>query len=204
MRIVAGSAGGRTIFVPKGPDVRPTMDRVRAAIFSSLFQVVPGAHVLDLFSGTGALGIEALSRGAAEAVLVEKDGRAISTIERNLAATNVRAKVVESDVFSYLDRLAPRGHFEIVFADPPYAKQEGERDFAPELLASAALGDCLTANGIFVLEHLPGAKLPLGQRWECFRQKRYGATEVAFLRRTGEASAGAPDQVREPSGMEAK
>lgn len=183
MRIVAGSAGGTTIFVPKGPDVRPTMDRVRAAIFSSLSDVVPGAHVLDLFSGTGALGIEALSRGAAEAVLVEKDQRAIATIERNLVAAKVQAKVVESDVFSYLDRLAPPGHFEIVFADPPYAKKPGERDFTPELLASAALADCLTPNGIFVLEHLPGAKLPLGQGWDCVRQKRYGATEVAFLRR---------------------
>src|SRR3954453_6743891 len=137
MRIVAGTAGGTTIFVPKFADVRPTMDRVRAAIFSSLFDVVPGAHVLDLFAGTGALGIEALSRGAAEAVLVEKDPRAISTIERNLAVTKVQAKVIESDVFSYLDRLAPPAHFEIVFADPPYAKKPGERDFAPELLASA-------------------------------------------------------------------
>jgi 16S rRNA (guanine966-N2)-methyltransferase len=189
MRIVAGTAGGTTLFVPKGQDVRPTMDRVRAAIFSSLFEVVPGAHVLDLFAGTGALGLEALSRGAAEAVLVEKDPRAISTIERNLAGTKLQPKVVESDVFSYLDRLAPRAHFEIVFADPPYAKKPGERDFTPELLASEALGECLTPNGIFVLEHLPGAKLPLGQRWECVRQKRYGATEVAFLRRLAMPSA---------------
>jgi 16S rRNA (guanine966-N2)-methyltransferase len=183
MRIVAGTAGGTTIFVPKGPDVRPTMDRVRAAIFSSLFDVVPGAHVLDLFAGTGALGIEALSRGAAEAVLVEKDPRAIKTIERNLTAAKVGAKIIESDVFSYLDRVAPRGHFEIVFADPPYAKKAGERDFTPELLASAALADCLAPSGVFVLEHLPGAKLPLGGKWECIRQKRYGATEVAFLTR---------------------
>lgn len=189
MRIVAGTAGGTTIFVPKGPDVRPTMDRVRAAIFSSLFEVVPGAHVLDLFSGTGALGIEALSRGATEAVLVEKDPRAVKTIERNLAAAKVEAKVVESDVFSYLDRLAPPGHFEIVFADPPYAKKAGERDFTPELLASTALAACLAPTGIFVLEHLPGARLPIGAGWECIRQKRYGATEVAFLTRTGSDAA---------------
>lgn len=197
MRIVAGTAGGVPISVPKGPDVRPTMDRVRAAIFSSLAESVPGARVLDLFAGTGALGLEALSRGAAEAVLIEKDPRAIRTIEKNLAATKLsHAKVLESDVFSYLDRLAPPGGFELIFADPPYAKKPGERDFTPELLASAALHAALAPGGIFVLEHLPGAKLPLGDRWECIRQRKYGATEVAFLR----ASEERPEERRLPGG----
>jgi 16S rRNA (guanine966-N2)-methyltransferase len=159
------------------------MDRVRAAIFSSLADLVPGARVLDLFSGTGALGIEAVSRGAAEVILVEKDQRAIRVIEKNLTVTKLVAKVMESDVFSYLDRLAAPDSFDLIFADPPYAKRPGERDFAPELLASDSLHAALKPEGIFVLEHLPGAKLPLGTRWECTRQKRYGATEVAFLRR---------------------
>jgi len=87
MRVVAGTAGGIPLFVPKGPEMRPTMDRVRAAIFSSLAEAVPGARVLDLFAGTGALGIEALSRGAAEATLVEKEPRAIRAVQRNLVAT---------------------------------------------------------------------------------------------------------------------
>jgi 16S rRNA (guanine966-N2)-methyltransferase len=199
MRIVAGTAGGVPIFVPKGPDVRPTMDRVRAAIFSSLAELVPGARVLDLFAGTGALGLEALSRGAAEAVLIEKDARAIRTIERNLAATKVSgAKVIESDVFSYLDRLAPPGNFELIFADPPYAKKAGERDFTPELLASASLHAALAPGGIFVLEHLPGAKLPLGTRWECTRQRKYGATEVAFL----QVAEGRSEERRLPGGSD--
>jgi 16S rRNA (guanine966-N2)-methyltransferase len=196
MRVVAGSAGGIPLAVPKGPDVRPTMDRVRAAVFSSLAEMVPGARVLDLFAGTGALGIEAVSRGAAEAVLVEKDARAIRTIERNLATTKLAAKVHELDVFSYLDRLAAPGSFDLIFADPPYAKRPGERDFTPELLASDSLFAALAPGGIFVLEHLPGAKLPLGSRWSCTRQKRYGATEVAFLTR-----AGASDSEAEPSAI---
>ncbi len=87
MRVVAGLAGGLTLEVPKGVDLRPTMDLVRGAIFSSLGERVIGARVLDLFAGTGALGIEALSRGAASAVLVEEDRRAAASITRNLAKT---------------------------------------------------------------------------------------------------------------------
>jgi 16S rRNA (guanine966-N2)-methyltransferase len=191
MRVVGGIAGGIPLNVPKGPEIRPTMDRVRAAIFSSLAELVPGARVLDLFAGTGALGIEALSRGAAAATLVEKDQRGIRAIQRNLEAARLEAKVFELDVFSYLDRLAPPGGFELIFADPPYAKKPGERDFTPELLASTALIGALAPHGIFVLEHLPGAKLPLGTRWVCTRQRRYGATEVAFLQRNEEAKGDA-------------
>jgi len=84
MRVIAGSAGGIQLDVPKS-GVRPTMDRVKAAIFSSLGELVPGARVLDLFAGTGALGLEALSRGAASALFVEENAAAISAIERNLA-----------------------------------------------------------------------------------------------------------------------
>jgi 16S rRNA (guanine966-N2)-methyltransferase len=158
------------------------MDQVRAAIFSSLAEVVVGARVLDLFSGTGAIGLEAISRGAASATLVEKDRRAHQSIQRNLEKTRLTATVMESDVFTYLDRMAPAAGFDLIFADPPYAKRPGDRDFTPELLASESLRRALAPDGIFVLEHLPGAKLPLGERWECFRQKRYGTTEVAFLR----------------------
>ena len=86
------------------------------------------------------------------------------------------------DIFRFLDRREFAGTYEIILADPPYAKADGERDFAPELLTSASLQNALAPGGIFILEHLPGAKLKLGTAWECFRQKRYGATEVAFLR----------------------
>jgi 16S rRNA (guanine966-N2)-methyltransferase len=181
VRVIAGAAGGIPLLVPRG-EVRPTMDKVRGAIFDSLRDVVPGARVLDLFAGSGALGIEALSRGAAGVVFVEKERRAADTIERNLAKTRLSAAIHCGDVFSYLDRLAAPQAFDLVLADPPYAHAPGEREFDRELLTSASLQRALAPGGIFILEHLPGAKLPLGEAWECFRQKRYGATEVAMLR----------------------
>lgn len=180
MRVVAGSAGGMQLLVPK-TDIRPTMDRVKAAIFSSLGEKVPGARVLDLFAGTGGLGIEALSRGAASAVFVEKNAQAAETIRRNFTKTRLQGEVLHMDVFAWLDRLAKPGAFDIVFADPPYAKAAGERDFGTELLSSAKLPGTLAPGGIFVLEKLPGAPFPRGMAWECIRLKKYGATEVAFL-----------------------
>ena len=165
------------------------MDKVRGAIFDSLRDIIPGARVLDLFAGSGALGIEALSRGAASVVFVEKDRRAIAVIERNLAHTRLTGAVHPGDVFSYLDRLAAPEAFDLILADPPYARAAGERDFDRELLTSASLQRALAPGGIFVLEHLPGAKLPLGDVWNCFRQKRYGATEVAMLHLPASADA---------------
>jgi 16S rRNA (guanine966-N2)-methyltransferase len=185
MRVVAGLAGGIPLSVPKGVDLRPTMDMVKAAVFSSLADMLPTARVLDLFAGTGALGIEALSRGAPEATFVEKDRRAAAVIESNLAKTNLRGNVLQMDIFSYLDRLAPAGGFELIIADPPYVRQQGDRDFTAELLASENLRRALAPGGILVLEYRPGEKLPLRSVWESIRQKRYGATEVAFLRVAG-------------------
>jgi 16S rRNA (guanine966-N2)-methyltransferase len=181
VRVIAGSAGGLALKLPKS-DLRPTMDVVKGAIFSSLSDFIIGAHVLDLFAGSGALGIEALSRGAASATFVENDRRAVAAIERNLERTKLGGVVQPVDVFRFLDRFAAPGAYDLILADPPYAKAPGERDFTPELLGSEPLRQALAPDGIFILEHLPGAKLPLRNVWECFRQKRYGATEVAFLR----------------------
>jgi 16S rRNA (guanine966-N2)-methyltransferase len=158
------------------------MDVVKGAIFSSLQDIVPGARILDLFAGTGSLGIEALSRGAAEVVFVESDRRACETIRKNLEKTRLKGDVHNGDVFSYLDRLAHPDSFEIILADPPYAKYPGERDFDPELLTNLGLRNSLKGGGIFVLEHLPNKDLPAYADWDCFRNKRYGATAVAFLR----------------------
>jgi len=181
MRVMAGSARGMILQVPRS-DLRPTMDVVKGAIFSSLHDIVPEARVLDLFAGTGSLGIEALSRGASEVVFVESDRRACDTIQKNLEKTRLEGHVHNGDVFSYLDRLATPGSFDLIIADPPYAKYEGERDFTPELLTNEALRKSLKPGGIFVLEHLPGTELPTYAEWDCFRDKRYGATAVAFLR----------------------
>jgi 16S rRNA (guanine966-N2)-methyltransferase len=194
MRVIAGSAGGVPLRVPR-TDLRPTMDQVRAAIFSSLADRVPGARVLDLFAGSGAFGIEALSRGAAAATFVESDRRAAETITSNLVKTRLAsaaATVLCQDVFPFLNRRAGPvdlvrgggGAFDLIFADPPYAKTTGAADLAARLLEGDALAAALAADGIFVLEKAPRQPLPalvLAERWQLLRQKRYGGTEVVFL-----------------------
>ena len=117
MRVVAGVHKGRRLSAPRGRSTRPTADRVRESVFS-LLGPLAGARVLDLYAGSGALGIEALSRGAASAVFVERDPPAAAAIERNLAAIGVEAVVVRQDVMRYLARAD--GPFELVFCDPPY------------------------------------------------------------------------------------
>ena len=181
MRVIAGTAGGIPLHNPR-TDLRPSMEKVRGAIFDSLGDAVPGARVLDLFAGSGSLGIEALSRGAASVTFVENDRRAVATIQKNFEKTRLSGNVQTADVFSFLDRLAAPASFDLILADPPYSKAPGERDFAPELLNNEALRRALAPGGTFVLEHLPGAPLVLGEHWECLRDKRYGATAVAFLR----------------------
>jgi 16S rRNA (guanine966-N2)-methyltransferase len=184
MRVVGGTAGGIPLHVPK-TDLRPTMDVVKNAIFNSLVEFVPGARVLDLFAGTGGLGIEALSRGAASCKFIESDRRACDSIRRNLEKTKLSAgEIIPSDVMRWLDRSPPEAAFDLIIADPPYAKKDGERDFGCELLAAPGLRRALAPGGIFILEHLPDQPLPLGADWECTRDKRYGATAVAFLRAT--------------------
>lgn len=181
MRVVAGSAGGIPLHVPR-TDIRPTMDRVKGAIFSSLGEKVPGARVLDLFAGAGGLGIEALSRGCASAAFVEKNAQAVESIRRNFEKTHLQGNLHQTDVFRFLERLATPGAYDIIFADPPYAKAAGERDFGAELLLAPSLRRALAPDGIFVLEKLPGAPFPAGMQWECVRAKKYGSTEAAFFR----------------------
>ena len=183
MRVVSGIAGGIPLIAPK-TDLRPTMDRVKGAIFDSLGEAVVGARVLDLFAGSGSLGIEALSRGAVSAVLVEKDARAVEAIHFNLGKTRLQgAQVYTLDIFSFLHKVATPGGYDFILADPPYAKAKGERDFGVELLSDPALAQALAPGGLFVLEKLPGAPLPTKTGWELLRERRYGATEVAYLRR---------------------
>jgi 16S rRNA (guanine966-N2)-methyltransferase len=141
LRIVAGTHGGRRIAAPPGRSTRPTSDRVREALFSILGGATAGAKVLDLFAGSGALGIEALSRGAVEAEFVDSDARAVATIGGNLAELGLDARVHRRDVFSWL--AAARGTFDLVFADPPYssARETGAQlsELLPPLLRESSL-----------------------------------------------------------------
>lgn len=190
MRVIAGSAGGIQLSVPKR-GVRPTMDRVKAAIFSSLGDLVIGAHVLDLFAGSGGLGIEALSRGATSVLFVDEDRQSTAVIEKNLAKTNLQGRVREQEVFEFLKRFSSAEKFEIIFADPPYERTGSGECYTEKLLSNETLVQLLQTNGIFVLEKRPGENLPETKPWEIIRAKRYGATEVLFFR-PGETKADAP------------
>ncbi len=183
MRVIAGTAGGMRLDVPKH-HVRPTMDRVKAAIFSSLGDFVIGARVLDLFAGTGALGIEALSRGAKAARFVDQDHEAVATIERNLAKTKLAGRALRREVFDFLRRPISSERFDIIFADPPYEKTDEGEAFTALLLASNGLIALLEPSGIFVLEKHPSEKMPDTKQWRICRAKSYGATEILFLNRT--------------------
>lgn len=179
MRVIAGSAGGLRLDVPKS-DIRPTMDRVKAAIFSSLGDEVIGARVLDLFAGTGALGIEALSRGAASAVFVEDNLAAAAAIECNFRRTKVRGTIRRQEVFAFLAAGSPNERFDLIFADPPYEKSKSGGVFTRMLLENKRLAELLEPSGTFVLEKRPGEGV-FATIWQVARAKTYGATEVLFL-----------------------
>jgi 16S rRNA (guanine966-N2)-methyltransferase len=171
MRVVAGEFRGRRLQAPRGRSTRPTADRVREALFSMLGDV-SGARVLDLYAGSGALGIEALSRGAASAVFVERDAAAVAAIRRNLETVGAgAADVRRQDVLRFL--AAATGRFDLVFADPPY-------DSAPRLAAplSAALPAVLDENALIVTES--SKRTPLELTLPLARERTYGDTRIAI------------------------
>ncbi len=192
MRVIAGSAGGIRLTVPE-TGVRPTMDRVKAAIFSSLGDRIVGARVLDLFGGTGALGIEALSRGAVSALFVEENRAAVAAIEQNFIRTKLRGRVKSQEVFAFLDSPRVTEPFDIIFADPPYEKTKSGGEFTRLLLHNQKLADLLASDGIFVLEKRPEEQLLSPGLWTIARQKRYGATEVLLLQHAPSGSAAGPE-----------
>lgn len=167
MRIVAGAWRGRPLKAP--PGARPTADRVKEALFSILGTRVPGARVLDLFAGSGALGIEALSRGAAQATFVDDDARAIATLRTNLPAAE-RAQVVRREAVAFL-RSAP-GQYDLVFVDPPYK-------IVPRLGAalSEPLAAVLAPDGLVVSESDRRAPLDL-ETLAVRDERRYGDTLI--------------------------
>lgn len=178
MRIIAGEAGGLSL-TPPPVGVRPTMDRVRAAIFSSLGDAVPGARVLDLFAGSGGMGIEALSRGAESAVFVDLNPKSVACVKDNLRRSKLQGSVQTMDALKFLE-LYGTGNFDLIFADPPYTKDADDRDFATELLASPHLATALAPHGTFVLERFPVKKEPEDSVLSLLRVRRYGASEVAY------------------------
>jgi 16S rRNA (guanine966-N2)-methyltransferase len=177
MRVISGSAGGISLKTPTH-DVRPTMDMVREAIFSSLGDLVIGARVLDLFAGSGSFGIEALSRGAAEAVFIDNHPKSVEAIRFNLAKTRLVGTVIREDVFKYLQRV--NQPFRLIFADPPYAKHAGDRNYALEILEFKALSTAIDPEGILILERTCARKDAVSGIWKITRSRKYGKTEVIF------------------------
>jgi 16S rRNA (guanine(966)-N(2))-methyltransferase RsmD len=183
MRVIAGELKGQRLVAPRGHRVRPTSDRVREATFSALGERVSGAAVLDLFCGTGALAIEALSRGAAGAVLVDRDTRAaLGNVER--LGLRDRADLVRADAGRWLEARAGEAgitRFDLIFVDAPYrlADRVGQ-----ELETGLPL--ILAEDGRVIVES--GARRPLRlESLERFRQRRYGAADVSIYGRRGEA-----------------
>ncbi len=179
MRIIAGQARGVKL-APVPPDVRPTSDRVREAIFNSLGQFFDGGEVLDLYAGTGALGIEALSRGCERATFVEKNARAVRTVRENLgrAGFEEKGEVLRGDVAEVLGRVVLKQRkFRLIFADPPYRIPPREIGGVLERLAAL-----LAPGGRVVLE----SGDPPGQITESLKggSRRYGGTVVTFLERS--------------------
>jgi len=172
MRVVAGELGGRKLVSPEGTSTRPTTDRVREAVFNALGSagLVEGAVVADLFAGTGAIGIEALSRGAATCTFVERDRAALRALEENLHTLGLydRSKVVRSDASNVASTLDA----DIVFADPPY-----DFDGWDALLAAV--------RAPFVVAE-SGRALEETDEWTLVRSKRYGRTWVSFLERSAQ------------------
>ncbi len=179
MRIIAGTAKGQTLKTPASV-TRPTMDRVRAAIFSMLGERVPEARVLDLFAGTGAMGIEALSRGATAAVFVDQDRKSVEVIRQNLAVTKLTATIKQSDAISFLKHQQEK--FDLIFADPPYTSN-AESDFIAKLLASPELLSAMLEDGILILECEKQQSIPEVPQLEQLIDRTYGVTRVVLFRK---------------------
>jgi 16S rRNA (guanine966-N2)-methyltransferase len=178
MRVIAGSAGGTRLKVPRGMAVRPTSDRVKEALFSILGARVCETVVWDLFAGSGAIGIEALSRGAAECVFVEKNRRHLGMINENLARTGLggRASLIGLDVEKALNLLSrEERQADLIFLDPPYQETN-----VPQVLRAIELSHLLREDGLLVLELFTRSRLwPKDQPQ--IDQRRYGDTVLAFI-----------------------
>lgn len=179
IRIVAGSAGGLWIEVPKNFKSRPTQDRIKQAIFSSLGNAVINATVLDLFAGTGNLGIEALSRGAASCTFVEQEPFYTKIIKKNLERCHLIGNVVTQSVEKFLEN-KDISSFSIIFLDPPYLKEKIDLAQYP---MTKLLAEKTASSTFLVWEHAMMNEWKSHPDFETLKQSRHGSTSVLFLRK---------------------
>ncbi len=182
MRIISGCRRGHKLYEFEGKDVRPTTDRVKEAAFNLIQMYVPGARVLDMFAGSGALSFEALSRGARSAVLIDRDRRSVDIIKKNAEALRFGGlcTIVNGSCFDYLKRYSGE-KFDIVFMDPPY-----NMGLIEPALEAAAESGALSENGIIVLESDSTDFRDEFSGLEIIKQRRYGRTYITVYSRAGE------------------
>jgi len=184
MRIIAGTAGRRTFRVPKAT-VRPTTDRTREALFSMLANYIEGAKVLDLFAGSGALGLESLSRGAQSCLFVDENRECVNTVRTNLKTLRLEGgKLVQSDVIKFLKKIS-LSQYDIIFADPPYWKHKGDRDFVAEMFEQEGFADILSDEGMLVIEVDERAEVTPSEHWELIDRRKYGGCSILFFQKKG-------------------
>jgi 16S rRNA (guanine966-N2)-methyltransferase len=196
MRIIGGQAAGLLLKVPAGYDVRPTPDLVRQAVFNSLGERVVGARVLDLFSGSGAIGLECLSRGARGVLSVEKANRHASMIRENLTAIGLASDNYQlrvQDVFTALGQMAETNQqFDLIIADPPFGdKNVGRRSnsLSQKLLDDERLPRLIAGGGLFVLGHTKRDTLTIPPAWREIKLLKHGDSIMRFF----EQVVGAPE-----------
>ena len=186
MRITGGEFGGRILKVPKSDAIRPTQDRVREALFSIIQCEVAGSDFLDLFAGSGAVGLEALSRGAKSVTFVEQDRRHLAVLKENLnllcptSPLRPSTSFFAADCYRWIERYSGDG-FSIGFADPPYALGE-EKGYASVLATLAARG-VIREGGLFIAEMTAVQKPEETPGWELLRDRTYGKTRLCIWRR---------------------
>jgi len=175
MRVTGGEFKGRPLKSTPGLTVRPTTDKIRQSIFNILMNDIEETEVLDLFAGSGSLGIEALSRGAKSAVFVEQGHAQTEAIKRNLKALGLPGEILHADYKSGCRKLSEENRqFDMIFADPPYEK------YSPDDVAKAVLQyNLLRIGGFLILEHKSGGKVN-DSRFTLLKRKKYGQTEVTF------------------------
>jgi 16S rRNA (guanine966-N2)-methyltransferase len=183
MRIAGGEWRGRNLKSPKGDIVRPTQDRVREALFSMLQNEIPGARFLDVFAGSGAVGLEALSRGASHATFVEQASSSLACIKSNIEMVKCenRTEVIRSDAYSWLKTAAAGRSFDIAFADPPYAL--GHEQGYAEILNALAVHNVVRPGGLFIAEMKRVQDPDTSEYWDLCRDRIYGQTWVAVYKR---------------------
>lgn len=181
MRVISGSARGLKLKAPDGFSTRPTTDRIKESLFNIIAADLYDCRFLDLFSGSGAIAIEALSRGAEKAVMVDADIKSIKVINDNINAARVsdRAEVIKCDVVTAISRLGARGDkFDIIFMDPPY-----NRDFINNALNAVVKADILSDSGYIIAEQSIEDAVPEINGLRVWRIKDYKITKMTFLER---------------------